>query len=77
VKHSVLGDRFSGNDNRPTFFRRETMTTRQKDNLVQTKLNLAAKYRRLATTAKSKPKQSTFIYQAERYRRQAQKLSGK
>ncbi len=53
------------------------MTTGQKDNLVQTKLNLAAKYRRLATIAKSKPKRSTFIHQAERYRRQAQELSGK
>ena len=53
------------------------MTTEQKDNLVQAKLNLAAKYRRLATIAKSKPKRSTFIYQAERYRRQAQVLSSK
>ncbi len=77
VKHSVLGGRFSGDGNRPTFSRRETMTTGQKDNLLQTKLNLAAKYRRLATIAKSKPKRSTFIYHAERYRRQAQELSGK
>ena len=53
------------------------MTTEQKDNRVQAKLNLAAKYRRLATIAKSKPKRSTFIYQAERYRRQAQVLSSK
>ena len=51
------------------------MTKEQKDNRVQAKLNLAAKYRRLATIAKSKPKRSTFIYQAERYRRQAQMLS--
>jgi hypothetical protein len=53
------------------------MTKEQKDNRVQAKLNLAAKYRRLATIAKSKPKRSTFIYQAERYRRQAQVLSSK
>ena len=53
------------------------MATGRKDNLVQTKLKLAAKYRRLATIAKSKPKRSTFNHQAERYRRQAQELSGK
>ncbi len=53
------------------------MTKEQKDNRVQAKLNLAAKYRRLATITKSKPKRSTFIYQAERYRRQAQELSRK
>ena len=53
------------------------MTTGQKDNLVQTKLNLAAKYRRLATIAKSKPKRNTFIYHAEKHRRQAQELSRK
>jgi len=53
------------------------MTTEQKTNLVQTKLNLAAKYRRLATTAKSNPKRKKFIYQAERYRRQAQEISQK
>ena len=53
------------------------MTKEQKDNRVQAKLNLAAKYRRLATIAKSKPKRSTFNYQAERYRRQAQVLSSK
>jgi hypothetical protein len=53
------------------------MTTGQNNNRVQTKLNLAAKYRRLATIAKSKPKRSTFIYQAERYRRQAEMLSSK
>ena len=61
----------------PTLFRRETMTTGQNDNLVQTKLTLAAKYRRLATTAKSNPKRKRFIYQAERYRRQAQEISRK
>jgi hypothetical protein len=53
------------------------MTTGQKTNLVQTKLNLAAKYQRLAKTAKSKPKRVTFNYQSERYRRQAQELSKK
>ena len=53
------------------------MTTAQKDNRVQAKLNLAAKYRRLATIAKSKPKRSTFIYHAERHRCQAQMLSSK
>ncbi len=77
VKHSVLGGRFSGDGNRPTFFRRESMSTEQIDNRVQAKLNLAAKYRRLATIAKSKPKRRTFSYQAERYRRQAQMLSSK
>jgi hypothetical protein len=53
------------------------MTTGQRDSIVQNKLNLAAKYRRLATIAKSKPKRKTFIYQAERYRRQAEELSRK
>jgi len=53
------------------------MTTGKNANLVQTKLNLAAKYQRLATIAKSKPKRITFIYHAERHRRQAQELSGK
>ncbi len=54
-----------------------TMTTVQKTKLVQIKLNLAAKYKRLAKIAKSKPKRTTFNYQAERYRRQAQQLSRK
>ncbi len=53
------------------------MTTGQKTNLVQTKLNLAAKYQRLAKIAKSKPKRKKFNYQAERYRHQAQELSRK
>ena len=53
------------------------MTTGQKTKLVQTKLNLAAKYKSLAKIAKSKPKQTKFLYQAERYRRQAQELSRK
>jgi len=53
------------------------MTTGQKDNLVQTKLNLAAKYERLAKIAKSKPKRTKFNYQAEKHRRQAQELSEK
>ena len=52
------------------------MATGRKDNLVQTKLKLAAKYRRLATITKSKPKRSTFNHHAERYRRQAEELSG-
>ena len=54
-----------------------TTTTGQKTKLLQTKLNLAAKYRRLATIAKSKPKRTKFNYQAERYRHQAQELSQK
>ena len=53
------------------------MTTGQKDNLVQSKLNLAAKYQRLAKIAKSKPKRVKFNYQSERYRRQAHELSRK
>ncbi len=53
------------------------MTTEQNTKLVQTKLNLAAKYKRLTTIAKSKPKRTKFNYQAERYRRQAQELSRK
>jgi hypothetical protein len=52
-----------------------TTTTGQKTNLVQAKLNLAAKYRRLAEIAKSKPKRTKFNYQAEKYRRQALELS--
>ena len=52
-----------------------TMITRQTTKLIQTKLNLAAKYKRLSTIAKSKPKRDKFNYQAEKYRRQAQKLS--
>jgi hypothetical protein len=52
-----------------------TMTTGQKTTLMQTKLNLAAKYGRLAKVAKSKPKRTKFNYQAEKYRRQAQELS--
>ena len=51
------------------------MTTGQKTELLQTKLNLVAKYQRLAKIAKSKPKRTKFNYQAEKYRRQAQKLS--
>lgn len=51
------------------------MTTEQKANLVQTKLNLAAKYQRLAKIAKSKPKRITFSHQSERYLRQAHELS--
>lgn len=51
------------------------MTTEQKANLVQTKLNLAAKYQRLGKKAKSKPKRNTFTYQSEKYRRQAEELS--
>ena len=51
------------------------MTTGQITNLIQTKLNLAAKYQRLAKIAKSKPKRVKFNYQSERYRRQAQELS--
>ncbi len=54
-----------------------TMTTGQESKLVQTKLNLAAKYKRLAKIAKSKPKRTKFNYQAERYRRQAKELSQK
>ncbi len=54
-----------------------TMTTGRKTTLVQTKLDLAAKYKRLAKIAKSKPKRTTFNYQAERYRRQAKELSRK
>jgi hypothetical protein len=54
-----------------------TMTTRQTTKLIQTKLNLAAKYERLVKIAKSKPKRAKFIYQAEKYRRQAQELSQK
>lgn len=51
------------------------MTTGRKTILVQTKLNLAAKYQRLAKIAKSKVKRVTFNYHAERYRRQAHELS--
>jgi hypothetical protein len=46
VKHSVLGGHFNRDSINPTLLRRETMTTGQNDNLVQTKLTLAAKYRR-------------------------------
>ena len=53
------------------------MTKEQKDNLMQANLNLAAKYRRLATIAKSKAKRSTFLYHAERHCCQAQVLSSK
>ena len=53
------------------------MTTGQITKLIQTKLNLAAKYNSLAKVAKSKPKRTKFLYQAERYRRQAQELSQK
>jgi hypothetical protein len=53
------------------------MTTEQKTKLMQTKLNLTAKYKRLARIAKSKPKRNKFNYQAEKYRRQAQELSQK
>ncbi len=53
------------------------MTTGQKTKLVQNKLNLVAKYERLAKIAKSKCKRTKFNFQAERYRRQAQELSRK
>ncbi len=53
------------------------MSTGQKAKLMQTKLNLAAKYKRLAKIANSKPKRTKFNYQAERHRRQAQELSQK
>jgi hypothetical protein len=51
------------------------MTTGQITNLIQTKLNLAAKYQRLAKIAKSKPKRVSFNHQSERYLRQAHELS--
>ncbi len=54
-----------------------TMTTGQKTELLQTKLNLVAKYQRLAKIAKSQPKRTKFNFQSERYRRQALELSRK
>ncbi|WP_437188397.1 hypothetical protein SH668x_001842 [Planctomicrobium sp. SH668] len=42
--------------------------------LVDVKLALSAKYERLSKTAGSRPKQSTFAYQALKYRRQAEQL---
>jgi len=67
------------NPNGKCRLRREsmTMTTGQKTKLLQAKLNLVAKYQRLAKIAKSKPKRVTFNHQSERYRRQAQELSKK
>jgi hypothetical protein len=44
-------------------------------NLAKTKLALAQKYERLAKVCKSKPKQKTLIFQAHRFRRQAQKFA--
>ena len=46
-----------------------------KAKLVQVKLQLAAKYERLAKVAKSKPKQKTYLHQADKHRHQAADLS--
>jgi hypothetical protein len=46
-----------------------------KANLVQVKLQLVAKYERLAKVAKSKPKRDTYTHQADKHRRQAADLS--
>lgn len=42
--------------------------------LVQVKLALAAKYENLAKVVKSKPRQKTWLHQAEKFRRQAKDL---
>ena len=42
--------------------------------LIQVKLALAAKYENLAKVVKSKPRQKTWLHQAEKFRRQAQDL---
>ncbi len=43
--------------------------------LVQTKLALAQKYQHLAQLAGSQPKRKKYLYMAEKYRRQAGRLS--
>lgn len=43
--------------------------------LVQTKLNLAQKYENLARLAGSRPKRKKYLHDAEKYRRQAERLS--
>lgn len=48
---------------------------RDKANLAQVKLQLAAKYEHLAKVSKSKPKQKTMLQQADKHRRQAADLS--
>ncbi len=45
--------------------------------LVQTKMALAQKYEHLASLAGSRPKRKKFLHDAEKYRRQAARLSGR
>jgi hypothetical protein len=50
-------------------------TKKEIERLIRTKSALAAKYRRLAGVAKSRPKQATLLHHAEDYRRQVQNLA--
>jgi hypothetical protein len=46
------------------------------EKLIQVKTALADKYARLARAAKGKPKQKTYLFQSDKYRRQAKRLAG-
>lgn len=47
----------------------------QKQKLIQAKLGLAEKYRRLALVCKSRPKQKRLLNRVQKYRRQADDIS--
>lgn len=50
------------------------MSNGRNSHLIQVKLNLAAKYDRLAVQTRSRPKRMKFMSRAERYRRQVAQL---
>ena len=50
---------------------------KEKRTLVDVKLALVAKYESLARITKSKPRQTTYLLRAERYRSQAATLKAK
>jgi hypothetical protein len=52
------------------------MSSKTTAKLAQTKAALAEKYYHLAKIAKSKPKRDSYLFHAERYRRQAAFLAG-
>ena len=51
------------------------MTDKKKERMLKLKLELAAKYDRLATKTKSQPQRKRMQYHADRFRRQAKQYS--
>jgi hypothetical protein len=59
----------------PACLPEKRMSSKTTAKLAETKAALAAKYYNLAKVAKSKPKRDSYLYHADRYRRQAQDLA--